>query len=245
MIRSRASLLLAAIAALALSACGSSDPDTTTLVQTVTQTVPATDTTALAADSTTPTTAASEASPTVDLDPESCEAKGISGDKIKKADRKEGLCVDDNGVRLKIVNRRTTLELPEINVAYSGYAENKTLSASTGTESAAGMYITVNLAVTNKLNAPVEFDPEGQVGLALGDNRYTPDFAAMNMPGDSFVWNSEELQPGTRRTGSVTFDVSNKDVKRMLTSGNINILQFSDAGSDVAAKAIGVIRTYK
>jgi|tagenome__1003787_1003787.scaffolds.fasta_scaffold20797758_4 hypothetical protein len=65
------------------------------------------------------------------------------------------------------------------------------------------------------------------------------------MPGDSFVWNNDEIQPGNSQTGTVIFDVPQRSVPRIGTSGNLSVVQFSDAGSDKAERTIGVIRLYK
>lgn len=171
------------------------------------------------------------------LEAQSCDAKGINAQKLR-----EGPCTDEGGTKVKVVNRDTTLSLPELTVSYGGYTTAETLSSSVGTERADGVYVTIRLTITNKLPDPVAFDPE-QVALYLADKTFTPDFDADNMPGDSFVWESDEIQPGNSRTGTVTFDVAPAAARAMDTSGNIGVAQFSDAGQD-AKRRIGLIRTY-
>jgi len=135
-----------------------------------------------------------------------------------------------------------------MNVRLGGYRTAKTLSASTGTEAAQGTYVITTLTVTNKLNQPVTFDSE-QVTLNIGTERnartFTSDFDAGNMPGNSFIWNDDEIQPGNSKTGTVIFDVARRSLNRIETSGNLTLVQFSDAGSDQPERAVGVIRLYK
>ena len=183
----------------------------------------------------------------VDIPADECEEKRISGESIPRQEREEGTCTDAEGIRVKVVDKGTKLTLKQLDASFGGYRTAETLSASTGTEKASGVYAILTLTVTNKLDSPVSFDSE-QVVLSLGDKSYTPDFDAGNMPGDSFVWNDEEIQPGNSQTGTVIFDVPNKQVGKFATSGNIVIFQFSDAdvsSPEEAESTLGFIRTYK
>jgi hypothetical protein len=83
--------------------------------------------------------------------------------------------------------------------------------------------------------------------LLLGDKQFSEDFDAENMPGDSFTWNDDEIQPGETRTGTVIFDVPDASLGELDRSGNVFVLNFSDAGSTVeeAGTTVGVIRTYQ
>lgn len=176
-----------------------------------------------------------------------CEKEGIAGPTIEAQDAKQGTCFLESGVEAKFVNRRTKLTLDELDVSYTGYSTDKRLSASTGTERADGTFVTLSLKVTNKLDEPVALDPE-QIELLLEDSNYSTDFDAMNMPGDSFVWNDDEIQPGNSRSGTVTFDVPENRVDTIEESGVIAVYQFSDADTESVEDVegtVGYIRIFK
>lgn len=212
------------------AACGDSgETKTETVVRTVTV-APAT------------VAAAAPQPETEQPDDDSCDARGVT-----TAARNEGTCTDEDGQRVKVVDRRTKLTLPEMNVAYDGYSSDEVITASTGAAKASGTFITLNLRVTNKLNGPVAFDPEGQVLLVLDGKTYTPDFDAMNTPGKSFLWNRDDIQAGNSKAGTVTFDVPKKRVAGMEKTGNILLYQFSDSDAEYGEqqRTLGFIRTYK
>jgi len=222
------------LGALALAACGGASSDTKTVVKTVT--APASTTPAQTTESTPEATQPQDTT---------CEGLGINSTELH-----EGLCTDDDGTRFKVVNKAHTLTLPELNVRFLGYSTAKTLSSDIESKTASGVYAIFRLRVTNKTDGPVEFDPD-QVGLTVTPGSrtksYEHDFEAENMPGESFVWNSDKIPPESSRMGTVVFDIPRRRVPEIERSGNLTVLQFSDASSfsDRAEHAIGIIRTYR
>jgi hypothetical protein len=174
---------------------------------------------------------------------ENCDDLGIN-----QEEGNEGVCVEDDGTRLKVVDKDTRLTLPELDAELVSITTQDTISTDIGTEAADGTYVIVTLTITNKLSEPVIFEQD-QVFLALGDRTFTPDFDAANIPGDSFVWNSDPIQPGNSRTGTVVFDVSDDAVPELETNGNLTLYQFSDLQNilDEAPpeRTAGVFRTYQ
>ena len=185
-----------------------------------------------------------EPEPSPEPDPTDCDSLGINAVGLK-----EGPCTDaGTGQRIKVVNKDTTLRLPEMNVRYLGATTAPTIGSDIGSEAASGTFLILRLEITNKTNAPVTIEPDG-IELTLtrrGRTRtYTHDFDAENLPGDSFVWIGDELQPGAAVTGTVVFDVPTRFASELDRTGNLVVLQFSDVDSfDAPQRRIGVIRTY-
>ena len=89
---------------------------------------------------------------------------------------------------------------------YHGYTTATTVGSDIGSEAASGTYMILRLTVTNKTNGPVTAEPDGiYLSLTRGGRTrtYSHDFDAANLPGPSFVWESDELQPEASKTGTV------------------------------------------
>lgn len=176
-------------------------------------------------------------------DAQDCNVLGINSIKLR-----EGACTE-GGAKLKVVNKDTTLTLPQLSAHYNGYTTASTISSDVGSEAANGTFIIVSLTITNRTDSPVSVEPDGFLLTLTPKNRtktYTHDFDAENEPGSSFVWNSDELQPDQSQTGTVVYDVPTKYASEIARSGNLEVLQFSDASafSDSPEKRVGIIRTY-
>jgi hypothetical protein len=131
----RSMALLLTFGLFALAGCGSGG--TKTVVKTVS-----------GPEATTPTTP----TPTQPEKPafKSCDDKGINYKKLK-----EGRCKDQpGGVTDIVVNRGSTLKMPELNVTVVNTQLTKTISTDVGTERAGGMFFIVTLRVLNKLDDP-------------------------------------------------------------------------------------------
>jgi Domain of unknown function (DUF4352) len=170
--------------------------------------------------------------------PKDCDALGINRTQLR-----EGNCVSD-GRKLKVVNRGTTLRLRELTVKLESIAPTTTIPRPYDSP-LVGSYIVARVTIKSRLKAPVSFDGSDVFTLTLGKRRYTPDFDAMNTGTDDALVGAE-LQPDQRITGAVVFDVAKRRWHALGTSGNLIVLQFSDAAdnSRPAKKRIGVIRTY-
>jgi hypothetical protein len=168
-----------------------------------------------------------------------CDALGINAIRLK-----EGTCTQQRKT-FTIVDRDSTLNLKELNVRLVNTSSTPTISNDTGvTRAKAGTFYIVTLEVTNKIDQPAAFDSsQGQVGLLTNGKSYSESFDAENNPGDSFTWNSDEIQPDATATGTVIFDLPPSAAKTVERDGNIVVLNFSDADSTDASTA-GIIRTY-
>jgi hypothetical protein len=174
-------------------------------------------------------------------EPGDCEELGINYKELK-----EGECTE-NGSTLVVINRDSTLKLPELNVRLLNIETTESVGGEFETENANGIFAVFTLEVKNKLHSPVTFDEgQEQVSLLVNENEYTEDFEAANGPLESsFLWIGEPIQPEATQTGDVIFDVPRSIARKIETEGNLNVLNFTDTGTYAPPeKALGVIRTY-
>ncbi|HSS41217.1 MAG TPA: DUF4352 domain-containing protein [Solirubrobacterales bacterium] len=177
-----------------------------------------------------------------DAESSECDARGIN-----REVGKEGTCTED-GVKLVVVDRESTLKLKELNATVRNMETTPTASDEFGTtKSANGVYVLFDLEVFNKTNSPLYFDSsQEQAVLYLGDNEYTEDFDVENYAlDDSFVNKFEEIQAETATRGTIAFDIPQKLIPDLGKTGNLAIFNFSDEGEAGAAEEVGIIRTYK
>ena len=180
---------------------------------------------------------------TSDLQSENdCDELGINFQ-----EQKEGAC-DDDGTTLHVVNRDTTLQLPELSARLVDIELTDAVGGEYTSEAADGTFAVFTLEIKNKLHAPMEFDQfQEQVSLSINENVFTQDFDAANGPLESsFLWIGEAIQPQATQTGSVVFDLPKSVAKKVETDGNLMIVNFSDADSygEGTQEPLGIIRTY-
>lgn len=171
-----------------------------------------------------------------------CEEAGISA-----PPRKEGACSEE-GKKFVVVDEDSTLKLAELEVELLGTQKAKTVSSEYGeAKTANGTYVIFTLDVVNRTRVPVYFDSgQTQVFLYIGGNIYTEDFDVENYAlDDSFVSQFKEVQPQGSQTGTVAFDVPDSVLPKLETTGNINIVNFSDEEAGLDAREVGTIRTYQ
>lgn len=186
-----------------------------------------------------------------------CEASTLqSGEEVGppecielRRDLKEGACVDGTQ-RFVVVNRNSTVRLPELSARIVGIETTDVISDLGTVTRPNGVFLIFTLEVENRLSAPVEFDTDGQTLYTAGRGgkgvEFTPDSNATFEHPDSFVRQGEEIQPGTAQVGTVVFDVSQEGVGELEKTGNLYLWNFSDA--TVSAKRaklpVGTFRTY-
>ncbi len=173
--------------------------------------------------------------------PGGCDELGINSEKLVEGECTEG------GTTFVVVNRDSTLQLPELSARLVGIEITDSVGGEYRTEAASGKFATFTLEVKNKLHSPAQFDEnQKQAVLVVNENEYTEDFEAENGALESsFLWIGEPIQPEATQTGDVVFDVPNSIARKIETEGNLDILNFSDAeGYGEPTKAIGTIRTY-
>lgn len=169
-----------------------------------------------------------------------CNELGINGDVGN-----EGACTDENGLKLRLVDRGTTLTLNEISVRDTSVNMTTEIPGEVdGPSRASGTYAQITVTVRNEGSSPIRIEP-GMFRLVTSGAQYTTDFEAMNEPGNSCVWDSEEVQPGNERTCWVAFDVSKKNAENVTANGNLYVVQPSDMREAEAKRRVGIIRLYK
>lgn len=132
---------------------------------------------------------------------------------------------------VKIVSKGKTLKLEELEATLVSYAVTDTVSDEFDTRRADGKFITATVTIKNRLSSPQQVDPEEHFALVIDGEEFTPDFDAMNYAGGDESWLSvglDGLQPGTPKTGTVTFDVS-PEAAASAADGTLLVVQFSDA----------------
>lgn len=167
-----------------------------------------------------------------------------------KADLSEGLCQRESGDEYIVANRDSELDLKELKARIVDI-ETADVLTDVGVTRANGTFLIFTLDITNELPSPVQFsESQEQTYFAIGTNSrngavYTEDFDAEN-GGDeqSFAWQFEEIQPGTTQRGTVIFDVPPEAIQELEKTGNLGILNFSDADRARPRLPIGAFRTY-
>lgn len=229
--------LLALLTALALAACGSSA--TRTVVQTVT----------VGGEPTPTTTFESEppAATTEEVAETDCDALGINPDVGN-----EGRCESD-GQAFAVVNRSSELKLKTIAVKVDDISTTSTIADEGGeTSTANDTYVVVRLTIRNRANSPQTLDSgmggSSQVILGVNGRQFTPDFEVQNgYAEDSFLWQSEDVQPGSSQTGTVVFDIPERAARQIDTHGQLEVLDFGNSFNwlEKGDAEIGVIRLWK
>ncbi|HET8815722.1 MAG TPA: DUF4352 domain-containing protein [Solirubrobacterales bacterium] len=167
-----------------------------------------------------------------------CETAGISA-----PPRREGTCFEE-GQKWVVVNKGSVLKLKTLEAELLGIRDAKTLSSDLGPETANGTFVTFELTITNLTRAPAYFEEE-QAVLYIDGNVYTQDFEVQNGTEQrSFGWQGTEIQPQNTLTGTITFDVPDKVLANLDSTGNLDIGNFG-AEELFAEEEIGTIRTYQ
>ena len=124
-----------------------------------------------------------------------------------------------------------TVKLDSLSAKIENVSIQHSFSSDTGTSTAKGKYVQVTLRVTNRANAPQEFDSTGdQTTLVLANNKsYTEDFDAENGNDQgSCVWKSSDgggLQPDQSTVCNVDFDIP---AHAVASFSHLGILNFGD-----------------
>jgi hypothetical protein len=174
-------------------------------------------------------------------DKQGCHYKGIT-----RKEGKEGTCVDDeDGTKLKVVNRSTPLVLKQMTVRLNSITHTDTITAEYS-DPQVGSFVVADVSITNNLDGPVEVDATDMFALSLGKKVFTPDSDVMieaNSTDDNIIY--DEVQAGGVAHGKVVFRVPARVASKLSVDGNLVATQFSDAdGYSEAEHRVGVIRTY-
>ena len=161
-----------------------------------------------------------------------CERKGIT----RKRGR-EGLCMEDSGRSVRVVDLRTPLRVDEFGARIVRMSvRNKPSDASAR--------VRFDMALSNRLGYAADVQPS-QFRILLGRGVYAPDLLAPGRGANSLFRRGTGLKPGRTAVGSVTFSVTHRAARNLDRDGNLEVMQFSDTSFDRAALTVGVFRTYR
>jgi hypothetical protein len=173
-----------------------------------------------------------------------CGAKGIN----TKA-HKEGSCTEGN-TKLVVVDRGSVLKLGTLEARLLGNRERKTIAGPSGSKTSKGKFVTFELAVTNRTDAPAEVTA-GQFMLYVGELHRESVELENDYERHSFLAQEEEIPPHGSERGTVTFATSTKGAASLRTSGNLDVVNLGTSVPALEPEALfseseyGVIRTYK
>jgi Domain of unknown function (DUF4352) len=154
----------------------------------------------------------------------------------------QGVCTLASGLRFYFVNRTTKLVLPQLAVKLNSVSETKTIGSGRSATTAKGMYVVVQLTVTNRTSGAVPFDgAHNQTLLITSKQAFTEDAASQHEP-RSFAQEAKTPIPaGGSLSGSLVYDVTSSELKAVRQSGVLTVLQFTDAGVNISRKPQSVV----
>ncbi len=173
-----------------------------------------------------------------------CGAKGID-----TRARKEGTCTYGS-TTLVVVNRHSVLKLASLEARLLGIHERKTIKGPAGSKTATGRFLTFDLAVTNRTDAPAAV-AEGQFMLFLGGLHAEAVEVEEAYEPRSFLARDRLVPPDRTEVGTVTFPVSKKGAALLFKAGNLDAVNLGTSVSPYEPEALfseseyGVIRTYQ
>jgi hypothetical protein len=162
---------------------------------------------------------------------------------------REGTCMEGN-TRLVVVDMHGVLKLESLEARLLGIRERQTIEGPTGSKTSKGEFVTFDLAVTNRTDAPTGVTP-GVFLLYLRqlfgesvevDEDYEP---------RSFLAREREIPPQGTERGTVTFNVPAGQISGLHKSGNLDVVNLGSSVPALEPEALfsepeyGVIRTYK
>jgi hypothetical protein len=147
---------------------------------------------------------------------------------IDRGAHKEGTCTEGNST---LIQKRKTIKGP------------------TGSKTTKGVFLTFEVAVTNRTDAPATV-AGGQFMLELGEIHSEAAEAEL-YERRSFLGREEEIPPQGTEEGTVTFAVGTAQVKALPKTGNLDVVNLGSSVSPYEPEALysereyGVIRTYQ
>ena len=110
------------------------------------------------------------------------------------------------------------------------------IGSDVGVKVAHGKFVVITLSVTDRSDTPQSFDGMGtQTQLVLANQKnYSENFAVGNgIDQNSFIWNSDDIQPDTTVTHNLIFEVP---AKAVVANGTLAVLNF---GADTTSLSSG------
>jgi hypothetical protein len=162
---------------------------------------------------------------------------------------KEGTCTEGD-TTIVVVNEDSVLKLQSLEARLLGTQERKTIGGPAGSKTAKGKFLTFELEVTNRTDAPATV-AEGQFVLYLGGIHTESVEVEENYEPRSFLARSRVIPPGGSETGTVTFAASVKGAESLTESGNLDVVNLGTSVSKYEPEGLfseseyGAIRTYR
>ncbi len=188
----------------------------------------------------TPTTTTTASTPTTTTAARDCNTLGINPTGMR-----EGTCTHA-GVTYVIMDMNHTLKLRTLWAKLNGIHTTTTLRGA----AAQGKFVVASLDLTNRLELPQTFDPNGtqQAGLILNGAVFKEDVAAEKIGGPSSCLNQGiRILAGKSETCDVIFDVPASAAAAIgkRGGGDLYIVDFgSDLSGSISPQTVGQIRLY-
>jgi hypothetical protein len=173
-----------------------------------------------------------------------CGAKGID-----TRAREEGTCREGD-TTLVVVDKGSVLRLETLEARLLGVKERKTIGGQGGSKTTKGEFLTFDLAVTNRTDAPATVAP-AQFVLYLRELHFEAFEVEERFEHRSFLARDRTIPPLGTETGTVTFGVSTGEAAMLAESGNLDAVNFGSSVSIYEPEGLfsepeyGVIRTYQ
>jgi hypothetical protein len=167
---------------------------------------------------------------------------------IDRGARKEGTCTEGNST-LVVVDRHSVLKLQSLRARLLGIQKRKTIKGPTGSKTTKGVFLTFEVAVTNRTDAPATV-AGGQFVLLLSEI-HSEAAEVEHYERRSFLGREREIPPQGTVEGTVTFAVGTAQVRALRKAGNLDVVNLGSSVPPYDPEALyrereyGVIRTYK
>jgi hypothetical protein len=173
-----------------------------------------------------------------------CGAKGIDS-----WERLEGSCMEGS-TKLVVVDRGSVLKMATLEARLLGERVRKTIGGPGGPKTAKGRFVTFDLAVTNRTDAPARV-AAGQFMLFIGELHGESVEVDEDFEPRSFLARAREIPPDGTEKGTVTFATSAKGAASVRKRGNLEVVNLGTSVPALEPEALftepeyGVIRTYQ
>jgi len=174
---------------------------------------------------------------------DTCPSQGIDPEV-----RNEGTCYVGS-TKTVVVDSTHRLRLETLDAKVGGVRESATLSSSNGVKRAPRVFVTFDLAITNRTDKPQTLG-ENQVVLNVGKEIGGDEGVERAYEPHSFLAQGKAIPPGGTGHGTVTFAISDAEAEVLTREGNLDIGDFRTDGDYEPERLlqepeVGVIRTYR
>jgi hypothetical protein len=133
---------------------------------------------------------------------------------------REGTCTE-GGSTLVVVDKGSVLKLESLEAKLLGVRERQRIEGAAGSKTTKGRFLTFELAVTNRTDAPATV-AVGQFWLYVGGLYGEAVEVDEDLESRSFLARDRPIPPGGSETATVTFGVSTKGARQMPEVGNLD-----------------------